>query len=62
MVLDVNEPVSMLVYDLRGRVVKQGRFETGRQEVNMSDLSAQAYIVQFKNENGATQTTKIIVK
>lgn len=62
MVLDVNEPVSMLVYDLRGRVVKQGRFETGRQEVNMSDLSAQAYIVQFKNENGAIQTTKIVVQ
>lgn len=62
MVLDVNEPVSMLVYDLRGRVVKQDRFETGRQEVNMSDLSAQAYIVQFKNENGAIQTTKIVVQ
>jgi len=52
----------MLVYDLRGRVVKQARFETGRQEVNMSDLSAQAYIVQFRNEKGATQTTKIVVQ
>jgi hypothetical protein len=62
LVLDVNEPVSMMVYDLRGRVVKQDRFETGRQEVNMSDLSAQTYIVQFKNEKGAVQTTKIIVQ
>ncbi len=62
LVLDVNEPVSMLVYDLRGRIVKQARFETGRQEVNMSDLSAQAYIVQFQNEKGATQTTKIVVQ
>ncbi len=62
LVLDVNEPVSMMVYDLRGRVVKQDRFETGRQEVNMSDLSAQTYIVQFKNEKGAMQTTKIVVQ
>ncbi len=62
LVLNVNEPVSMLVYDLTGRVVKQGRFATGLQEVNMSDLSAQVYIIQFKNENGATQTTKIVVQ
>ncbi len=60
--LDVNEPVSMVVYDLRGRIVKQARFETGRQTINMSDLSAQAYILKFSNEKGATQTTKIIVQ
>ncbi len=62
LVLNVNETVDMLVYDLNGRIVKQARFETGRQEVSMSDLSAQAYIVQFKNEKGATQTTKIVVQ
>jgi hypothetical protein len=52
----------MIIYDLRGRAVKQANFEIGRQEVNMSDLSAQAYILQFKNEQGATQTTKIVVQ
>ncbi len=62
LVLNVNEPISMTVYDLQGRVVKQARFETGRQTVNMSGLSSQAYIVQFSNEKGATQTTRIIVK
>ncbi len=62
LVLNVNEPISMLVYDLQGRVVKQGRFEIGRQTINMSDLSAQTYILQFQNEKGATQTTKIIVQ
>lgn len=62
LVLDVNEPVSMMVYDLQGRVVKQARFETGRQTVNMSNLTSQAYILQFNNEKGATQTSKIIVK
>ena len=62
LVLDVNEPVSMVVYDLQGRVVKQDRFEIGRQIINMLDLSAQVYILQFQNERGATQTTKIIVQ
>ncbi len=62
LVLNVNEPISMKVYDLQGRVVKQARFETGRQTINMSDLSSQAYILQFNNEKGATQTTKIVVQ
>lgn len=62
LVLNVNEPISMKVYDLQGRIVKQARFETGRQTVNMSDLSSQGYILQFNNENGATQTTRIIVQ
>lgn len=62
LVLNVNEPVSMLVYNLQGRVVKQARFETGVQTVNMSDLSSQSYILQFNNEKGATQTTRIIVQ
>ncbi|SRX74909.1 T9SS type A sorting domain-containing protein [Aequorivita antarctica] len=62
MVLNVNEPVSMLVYNLQGSVVKQARFETGLQTVNMSDLSSQTYIVKFNNENGATQTTRIVVQ
>ncbi|WP_026450541.1 T9SS type A sorting domain-containing protein [Aequorivita capsosiphonis] len=62
LVFNVNEPVSMKVYDLQGRVVKQAHFETGRQDVNMSDLSSQSYILQFNNEKGATQTTRIIVQ
>lgn len=62
LVLNVNEPISMTVYDLQGRVVKQARYETGRQAVNMSNLSSQAYILQFNNEKGATQTTRIIVQ
>ena len=62
LVLNLNEPVGMKVYDLQGRVVKQARFETGRQTVNMSDLSSQTYILQFNNERGATQTTKILVQ
>lgn len=62
LVLNVNEPVSMMVYDLQGRVVKQANFEAGNQTVNMSDLSSQTYIVQFQNKTGASQTTKIMVQ
>lgn len=62
LVLKVNEPVNMMVYDLQGRIVKQARFETGRQTLDMSNLNSQAYILQFRNEKGATQTSKIIVK
>lgn len=62
LVLTVSEPVQMLMYDIQGRLVKQARFESGNQVVNVSDLSAQIYLVQFKNMNGAVKTTKILVK
>ncbi|WP_310992528.1 T9SS type A sorting domain-containing protein [Aequorivita marina] len=62
LVVNVNEPVSLMVYNLQGRVVKQANFETGRQTLNMSNLNPQSYILQFNNEKGATQTTRIVVK
>ena len=62
LVLDVNEPIHMTVYDLQGRKVKEAQLETGRQIVNMSNLSAQTYILQFRNEKGATKVDKIVVQ
>ncbi|QAA82864.1 T9SS type A sorting domain-containing protein [Aequorivita sp. H23M31] len=62
MVLNINEPVQMTMYDIQGRLVKQAHFEGGSQSVNVSDLSAQTYIVQFKNNTGAVMTTKIVVQ
>ncbi|SDW72797.1 T9SS type A sorting domain-containing protein [Aequorivita viscosa] len=62
MVLQVNEPVAMKMYDLQGRLVKQAQFQDGTHTVNVSDLSTQAYIVQFRNNGGAVRTTKIMVK
>lgn len=62
LVLNVNEPISMVVYNVQGKVVKQAQFETGRQTVNVSDLSSQIYIVQFKNQKGGVQTSKIVVQ
>ena len=60
--MNVNEPISMVVYNVQGKVVKQAQFETGRQTVNVSDLSSQIYIVQFKNQKGGVQTSKIVVQ
>lgn len=62
LVLNVNEPVNMVVYNIQGQVVKQGNFEIGRQVINVSDLSPQTYIVQFKNHNGGVQTSKFLVQ
>ncbi len=62
LVLTVNEPVQMMMYDIQGRLVKQARFESGNHNVNVSDLSSQTYIVQFKNNGGAIKTTKIVVQ
>ncbi len=60
LVVNANEAMSMVVYNLQGRVVKQAQFDAGRQVVNVSDLSSQAYIVQFTNNKGGISTTKFI--
>jgi hypothetical protein len=62
LVLNVKEPVSLVVYNMEGKMVKQANLQTGTQRVNMANLSPQAYIAQFKNDKGAIQTTKLIVQ
>lgn len=60
--MDVNEPVQVKLYDMQGRLVKEAKFETGRQVMDVSNLSSQQYIVQFINDGGALKTTKIIIR
>lgn len=60
--MDINEPVQVQLYDYQGRLIKQANFESGKQELNVSDLSSQAYLLRIKNEGGALKTTKIIKK
>ena len=62
LVLTVNEPVQMWLYDLQGKLVKRAAFESGNQVVNVSDLSAQIYIAQFENTEGGKMATKILIK
>jgi len=60
--LTVSEPVEMTIFNLQGQRVKQLVFEAGLQTADLSDLSSQPYLVQFKNEKGSVKTTKIVVK
>lgn len=62
LVMDVNEPVQVKLYDMQGRLVKEAKYETGRQVMDVSSLSSQQYIVQFKNDGGAMKTSKVIIK
>lgn len=62
LVLDVNEAVHLTVYNLLGKKVKEVQLETGRQQVNMSNLSAQPYLLQFTNKSGATKIEKVVVQ
>lgn len=58
--MDINEPVQVQLYDYQGRLIKQQKFEVGKHYMNISDLSAQPYLIRFKNEGGAVKTSKII--
>lgn len=54
------EDLMMNVYDMRGAIVKTTKVGAGRQDVNLSNLSSQVYLVSFKNEAGASKTVKVI--
>ncbi|WP_271855566.1 T9SS type A sorting domain-containing protein [Patiriisocius marinus] len=56
----VSEDTQVTIFDLRGRIVKNEMITAGLQRINMSDLAAQAYIVQLKNNNNISETTKVI--
>jgi hypothetical protein len=62
LVLNVEEELDLMVYDLQGRVVKSQRLEIGTQQINMSDLSPQMYLMHFQNNRGVSYTAKVIVK
>jgi len=60
--IDTIEDLDFKVIDLQGRLVKEQRLIAGHQEINMSDLRSQIYIVQFTNEQGNSKTAKIVVR
>ena len=62
LVLTVDEELDLMVYDLQGRVVKSQKLEIGRQQINMSDLSSQMYLLHFQNNRGVSYTTKVVVR
>lgn len=58
----VFEPVTVTIYDLQGRLVLSQRIDVGQQAIDVSSLRSQLYIVQFENNEGASKTTKIVVR
>jgi hypothetical protein len=62
LVLTVDEELDLMVYDLQGRVVKSQKLEIGTQQVNMSDLSSQVYLMHFQNNRGVSYTAKVVVR
>ena len=62
MIIDTVEDLDLKVIDLQGRIVKIQKLSAGHQEINMSDLRSQIYIVQFTNKDGNSKTEKIVVR
>ena len=62
MIVNTVEELDMVVYDLQGRLVINQKLNIGQQNIDMSALSTQLYIVKFNNLDGASKTMKILVK
>ncbi len=60
--VNVQEDLNLAIYDLNGRIVQNQKLEAGQQTVNLSNLSAQMYILHFTNNKGISQVTKVVVK
>ena len=58
--LRATEEATAVVYDIRGRIVATQKLVNGTNTISVSNLPSQVYLVQITNENGATQTTKIV--
>ena len=57
-----NEDLSAEFFDLLGRSIKQVNIISGGDTIDLSDLSAQPYILRFTDESGNTITKKIVKK
>jgi hypothetical protein len=62
LVLTVDQELELTMYDLQGRVVKKQSLEIGTQALNMFDLSPQVYMLHFRNNQGVSHTTKVVVR
>ncbi|MEZ4875588.1 MAG: T9SS type A sorting domain-containing protein [Flavobacteriaceae bacterium] len=60
--INATEEATAVVYDIRGRVVANQNLIVGNNEINISSLPSQVYLVQISNQKGATQTTKVVKK
>lgn len=59
--VDTDETLELSIYDLQGRLVSTSEMTVGKNEIDMSNVASQMYLLHFKNEQGQSQITKIIV-
>ncbi|NRD23199.1 T9SS type A sorting domain-containing protein [Winogradskyella litoriviva] len=57
-----SEDLSADIFDLVGRKVMQANITSGTDTIDVSNLSAQPYIIRFTNTSGNTMTKKIVKK
>ncbi|PKA82319.1 putative secreted protein (Por secretion system target) [Ulvibacter sp. MAR_2010_11] len=62
LVVNAQEDLDVVIYDLQGRKVLAQSISVGQQAINVSGLRSQLYLVQFSNNKGVSQTSKIVVR
>ncbi len=55
------EELTMRVYNLQGRLIKTEKLNIGRQDISMSELSSQIYVLHFENNRGVSQVEKVVI-
>ena len=58
--IEATEEASVVVYDIRGRVVSNQKLIVGTNNISMASLPSQVYLVQLTNDRGASQAVKIV--
>lgn len=62
LVVNVQEDVNVTIFDLQGKMVVFQKLNIGQQNIDVSHLSDQLYLVKFVNSEGASLVNKIIVR
>ncbi len=60
--LSSQEDATMEVFDINGRLMQTNAIAVGSQNIDISALSSQLYIVSFEGVNGRTQSIKVLKK
>ena len=60
--VNTKESLDLVVYDLQGRIAASYKIAAGLQQVDVSALNTQLYILKFNNAEGNTYTSKIVKK
>ncbi|EDM44181.1 hypothetical protein SCB49_04110 [unidentified eubacterium SCB49] len=60
--LSSQKNATMQIFDINGRLMQTNLIESGAQNIDVSGLASQLYIVNFKGLNGESQSIKVLKK